>query len=392
MQTTIDMTQNIDFEEIRPYNNNEYREKVALLIQEPDFKKVIATVMPEVDFDMFGKMLLSINTIDEFQKQIIAPFVQKLIIQTTNGLVTTGIEHISHDKNYTFMSNHRDIVLDASFLCYDLLKQGYNTCEIAIGSNLLIYQWIRDLVRINKSFIVKRGVGVRQALDAAMQLSAYIHYAINQKHQSVWIAQREGRAKDSNDRTQEALIKMLTLGKKDSLLDSIRQLNIAPVTISYEYDPCDSLKAYEFLQKSKNPDFKKSQSDDLVNMQTGIMGYKGIVNYSFTPCINDELSHLEGETDKATILQAVCHIIDQHIHLNYRIYPGNYIAYDALYDCTRFADRYTAEQKENFEKYIQGQIAKIGEFSIEDYQFMREKVLLMYSNPLKNQLEAQKNV
>ena len=143
------------------------------------------------------------------------------------------------------------------------------------------------------------------------------------------------------------------------------------------------------MQKSKNPDFKKSQRDDLVNMQTGIMGYKGCIQYSFTPCINDELAHLEGVCDRATILQETCQIIDRHIHLNYRIYPGNYVAYDMLYKCNRFAEQYTAEQKENFEKYIQGQIAKLGEFSIEDYQFMHEKMLLMYSNPLKNKLEAQ---
>ena len=380
------MIQTTNFDEIRPYNDNEYHEKVATLIQEPAFKQVIATVMPEVEFEMFAKMLLSINSIADFQEQIIAKFLYKLIKNTTNGLENSGIDCLAHDKNYTFLSNHRDIVLDASFLCLVLLNNRHNTCEIAIGSNLLIYQWIEDLVRINKSFIVKRGVGVRQALEAAMQLSAYIHYAINQKHQSVWIAQREGRAKDSNDRTQDALIKMLSLGKKGNLIDSIRELNIAPVAISYEYDPCDSLKAYEFLQKSKNPDFKKSQRDDLVNMQTGIMGYKGTVHYGFTPCINDELAQLEGESDKAT---SVCQIIDRHIHLNYRIYPCNYIAYDMLYKENRFANEYTPEQKEDFEKYIQGQIAKLGEFAIEDYQFMREKMLLMYSNPLKNKLEAQ---
>ena len=383
------MIENIDFEDIRSYRDDEYREKIAALILEPTFKKVIASVMPEVDYELFCQKMLSLNTIADFQKHIIAPFLHKLISQTANGLESNGIEHIAHDKNYVFMSNHRDIVLDASFLCTVLLGHHYDTCEIAIGSNLLIYQWIKDLVRINKSFIVKRGVGVRQALEAAKQLSAYIHYAIDQKHQSVWIAQREGRAKDSNDRTQEALVKMLTLGKEGNLLDNIRSLNIAPLAISYEYDPCDSLKAYEFLQKSKNPDFKKSPQDDLVNMQTGIMGYKGTVHYSFTPCINDELAHLEDETNRSHVLQSVCQIIDRHIHLNYRIYPGNYVAYDILYKSNRFAQEYTAQQKENFENYLQGQIAKLGQFPIEDYQYMYEKMLLMYSNPLKNKLEAE---
>ena len=330
------MTQNMDFEDIRSYSDSEYHEKVEALLLEPDFKKVIATVMPEVDFEHFCQKILSINTISDFQKQIIIPFLQKLLKETTDGLESNGIENIAHDKNYLFMSNHRDIVLDASFLCYDLAIQGYDTCEIAIGSNLLIYQWIKDFVRINKSFIVKRGVGVRQALEAAIQLSAYIHYTINEKKQSVWIAQREGRAKDSNDRTQEALIKMLTLGKKGNLLDVIRELNIVPLTISYEYDPCDSLKAYEFLQKSKDPNFKKSPKDDLINMQTGIMGYKGTIHYSFSPCINDELAQLENETDRAIILQSVCSTRDRHIHLNYRIYTGNYVAYDLLYKTNHY--------------------------------------------------------
>lgn len=382
------MTQKIDFEDIRSFRDEEYREKASALLQEPQFKKVIDTVMPEIDYKLFGMKMLSLNSIYEFQKEIIAPFVYKLMSQTSDGLQNQGIECLSPDKNYLFMSNHRDIVLDASLLCIVLFEHNLDTCEIAIGSNLLIYQWIADLVRLNKSFIVKRGVGVRQALEAAQQLSGYIHYAINDKKQSVWIAQREGRAKDSNDRTQEALIKMLTLGRSGNVLDNIRQLNIAPLAISYEYDPCDSLKAFEFLQKSKNPDFKKSPQDDLVNMQTGIMGYKGIVNYAFTPCINDELSHIDPNSDRSEILQAVCKIIDRHIHSHYRIYPGNYVAYDKLYDTQRFAGEYTAEQKAKFEQYLHGQITKLGNFSTDDYNYMYDKMLLMYSNPLKNKLEA----
>lgn len=383
------MTPNIDFEDIRSYRDDEYREKIAALLLEPDFKKVIAVVMPEVDYEQFCQQILSINTVADFQKHIISPFLHKLIAQTSKGLECNGIENIARDTNYLFMSNHRDIVLDASFLCLVLQSHQFDTCEIAIGSNLLIYNWIEELVRINKSFIVKRGVGVRQALEAAKQLSAYIHYAIHEKHQSVWIAQREGRAKDSNDRTQEALVKMLSLGTESNLLDAIRALNIAPLAISYEYDPCDSLKAYEFLQKSKNPDFKKSPKDDLINMQTGIMGYKGTITYNFTPCINNELSHLENESDRGAILQSVCRIIDRHIHLNYRIYPSNYIAYDMLYKADRWSDQYTTEQKEKFEKYLHGQIAKLGEFTSDDFQFMYEKMLLMYSNPLKNKMTAE---
>lgn len=383
------MKRTADFEDIRSFYDEEYRVKAVKLVQEPQFKAVIAAVMPGVDYEMFCKKMLSLNSLREFQIDIIVPFMNKLIADTTRGIESEGIENITHEKNYLFMSNHRDIVLDASFLCIALNANGYDTCEIAIGSNLLIYDWISDLVRLNKSFIVKRGVGVRQALEAAQQLSSYIHHAIHEKKQSVWIAQREGRSKDSNDRTQDALIKMLTLGRKGDLLNNIRSLNIAPVSISYEYDPCDVLKAYELLQKSKNPDFKKSPKDDLTSMQTGIMGYKGRVHYHFTPCINDELNHIDGNMEKSLLLQTVSQIIDRHIHLNYHIYPGNYAAYDMLYDTTRYAQHYTTEDKAVFEKYLQDQIAKLGTLTDEDYSIIYRTMLLMYSNPLKNKSATQ---
>ncbi len=383
------MKEIVDFEDIRSFRDDEYRQKAAELLKEPYFKAVIAAVMPDMDFTLFGQKMMSLNSINEFQAEIIVPFLNKLVAQTTTSLDEQGIDVIDKERNYLYISNHRDIVLDASFLGIILHRNGYDTCEIAIGDNLLAYQWISDLVRINKSFIVKRGVGIKQALEAAKQLSAYIRYTIHEKKQSVWIAQREGRAKDSNDRTQDALIKMLTLSSTDTLLNTIRQLNIAPIAISYEYDPCDSLKAYELLQKSKNPEFKKSEKDDLISMQTGIMGYKGIVNYHFTPCINDELDLINPDLDKAGILQSISQIIDRHIHRSYRIYAVNYIAYDMLYNTDRFANEYDSAKKEKFVQYLQGQIEKLGKLSPDDFKFVFDKMLLMYSNPLKNKLAAE---
>lgn len=385
------MTPHYDFEDIRCYRDDEYREKIAGLLKEPDFEKVISAVMPDVNYEQFGQQLLSINSVSEFQHHIIIPFLSKLDKQTTAAVEHEGLEFIEKGKDYIFMSNHRDIVIDATFLCYTLHNNGYDSCEIAIGNNLLIYQWISDLVRINKSFIVKRNTGVREALDAARQLSAYIDYTINEKHQSVWIAQREGRAKDSNDRTQEALIKMLALAGDGSPIDNLRRINIAPLSISYEYDPCDSLKALELLQKSKNPEWKKTPQDDLVSMKTGIMGYKGIINYAFTPCINDELDNIDPSLDKSSILQQVAQIIDQHIHRNYRIYKVNYIAYDILNKSNRYEQEYTANEVAQFEEYLQKQILRVGTFDEADTQFMHEKMLIMYANPLINKIAATHN-
>lgn len=385
------MTPHYDFEDIRCYRDDEYREKIAGLLKEPDFEKVISAVMPDVNYEQFGQQLLSINSVSEFQHHIIIPFLSKLDKQTTAAVEHEGLEFIEKGKDYIFMSNHRDIVIDATFLCYTLHNNGYDSCEIAIGNNLLIYQWISDLVRINKSFIVKRNTGVREALDAARQLSAYIDYTINEKHQSVWIAQREGRAKDSNDRTQEALIKMLALAGDGSPIDNLRRINIAPLSISYEYDPCDSFKALELLQKCKNPEWKKTPQDDLVSMKTGIMGYKGIINYAFTPCINDELDNIDPSLDKSSILQQVAQIIDQHIHSNYRIYKVNYIAYDILNKSNRYEQEYTANEVAQFEEYLQKQILRVGTFDEADTQFMHEKMLIMYANPLINKIAATHN-
>lgn len=291
-----------------------------------------------------------------------------------------------------YITNHRDIVLDSAQLSYTLMQQGRDTCEIAIGNNLLAYDWITKLVRLNKSFIVKRNLGRLQTLAAAIQLSSYIHFAITKKNASIWIAQREGRCKDSNDRTQGSLLKMLTYGNRDvPFIDSLKDLNIMPVAISYEYDPNDRLKAKEFLLKSKDPNFTKSQEDDIISMKTGIMEYKGHVHYAFTPCINEELKKIPDDLDHLLVVRRICMIIDNAIHSNYKIFKTNYIAHDILFDNKDFADKYTPEEGEAFKVYLNKQIDRTDiPLNDLDRNFMYNKMLQMYSNPLTNQLEALK--
>ena len=246
---------------------------------------------------------------------------------------------------------------------------------------------------MNKSFIVKRNLGRIQTLTAAVQLSGYMHFAVEQKRASLWIAQREGRCKDSNDRTQESLIKMLAYGNRDkSFIESLKELNIAPISISYEYDPNDYLKAKEFLCKSKNPNWRKAPEDDLISMKTGIIGHKGEVHYAFTPFINEELDNIPEGLDKFLEVDRVCAIIDRHIHQNYKIFKTNYIAHDILFDDKQFADKYTPEEREAFEQYLSGQIDKTKglKLSEADRYYMYNKMLQMYSNPLSNYLEATK--
>ena len=222
-----------------------------------------------------------------------------------------------------------------------------------------------------------------------MRLSAYIRDTVARRNQSVWIAQREGRAKDSNDRTQVALLKMFNMSGNESLIENFKQLNLCPTAISYEYDPCDYLKAKEFQQKRDDAAYKKSQADDLLNMKTGVMGRKGRVRFYFVGNINEEIDRIASATSvKNEQLTAIAELIDKHIHLNYTIYPNNKVAYDELLGVDRFASEYSADERKAFDQYIQGQLQKI-DLPNKDEEFLRTKMLEMYANPLINHLKAQ---
>lgn len=379
-----------DFSDIAPYGQEEFKEKMAHLVNEEGFEHAVRYVMPDVDYPEFIKLLLSVKDGNEFQSKVMRSFLEMLVKRTTSGITCGGLDNISHDQRYTFMSNHRDIVLDASFLNYCFLTNDFPTSEVAIGNNLLIYDWITVLVKLNKSFIVKRNLKITQALVAARQLSAYIHYCINQKHESLWIAQREGRAKDSNDITQESLIKMIGLEGGGTLLENITSANIIPVAISYEYDPNDYLKATEFLLKRLDPAFKKSPHDDLLSMETGLLQPKGRVHFQIGRGINDILTKLPADTDKAEILKNVCSAIDCEIHSNYKIFPINYIAHDLLHHNQEYRAEYSEEELHGFQNYIEQQLDKVrlASVSVVDRDYMREMMLTMYFNPLKNKIAA----
>ena len=381
-----------EYSDICPFSDSEFHEKMEELVKEPGFKHAVTWVLPDIDFEAFCQGLLAIDNKRDFQVNIMYPFLEMLAKKTTNGISDTGIENIDINKSYTMITNHRDIVLDASFMNLSLLRRNYKTTEVAIGNNLLIYPWIEDLVRLNKSIVVKRDVGMRQALEAAEQLSGYIHFALTQKHESVWIAQRQGRAKDSSDGTQESLIKMLGIAGGKDYIDNIMEVNLLPVAISYEFDPNDYLKAREFLLKKKFPDFKKTQRDDLFSMETGLLQNKGRIHFSFTPCINDQLEELRG-LEKTEQVERICKIIDSNIHCHYRIYPCNYIAYDRRFKTDRFKNEYTEADIESFTAYLNGQLEKVKkevdfEITADDREYMLEMMLVMYSNPLCNKLKA----
>ena len=332
--------QEFDFSDIAPYDDSLFREKMKQLVKEPGFIHAVNYTMPEKDVPVLIEDLLKIDNTYSFQHEVMFPFLEMLAKTTTSGISLGGIKYLNPNQQYTFITNHRDIVLDASFLNLAFLRRGIPTSEVAIGNNLLVFDWIADLVRLNKSFVVKRNTGIREALIAAKQLSAYIHHTILEKHESVWIAQREGRAKDSSDHTQESLVKMLALGGQGSFMENLKEINLMPVSISYEYDPNDYLKAREFLLKHRNPEFKKSQRDDLFSMETGLLQYKGKVHFQLTPRINARVEQIGESKDKNTSAKWICRLIDQAIHRSYEIFDINYVAYDLLYPGERFSAKY----------------------------------------------------
>ena len=379
-----------NFDEIRSFNSEEVPAAIERLCNEKQFMKVVSTLFPLMPKEQLKQKLLNFKTTEELQSEMIIPFLQYLEANMTTGLCLNGLENIDKNKKYLFVSNHRDIILDSSFLGYLLVQNGMETEEIAIGDNLLIYPWIEDLVRINRSFIVQRGLSTRQILESSQRLSAYLRHVLNEKKNSIWIAQREGRAKDSNDLTQESLLKMFLLaGKSSNIIENLKELNICPLSISYEYDPCDFLKAKEFQLKRDNPDYKKTQQDDLTNMETGVMGFKGKVVYSIAGCINDELDFIEQKKlTRNEQISFVAKLIDKHIHKNFVIFPNNKIAYDELYGDNEFSKSYSKSEKDRFDEYLDKQIRKI-DLENKDREFLKHKMLEMYSNPLKNYLATQ---
>lgn len=382
--------QEFDFSDIAPYDDSVFHEKMEQLVKEPGFLHAVNYTMPKDDVPVLINELLKIDNKYDFQTQIMFPFLEMLAKTTTSGITLGGLKYHNPGINYTYITNHRDIVLDASFLNLAFLRKGISTSEVAIGNNLLIFDWINDLVRLNKSFIVKRNTGLREGLEAAKKLSAYIHHTILEKRESIWIAQREGRAKDSSDHTQESLVKMLALGGEGTFMESLKEINLMPVSISYEFDPNDYLKAREFLMRRRDPNFKKSQRDDLFSMETGLLQFKGKVHFQLTPRINTKLDQIGDFKDNNTAAKYVGCLIDQAIHRSYEIFTINYVAYDMLHHTNRFSRNYTEEQKQETIDYFNRQLAKveIDDLKEEERDYMMEMMLYMYANPLKNKLKT----
>lgn len=371
-----------EYDDIRAYEAKDLPGVYDLLLADEQFCGLLGHLYPGVPTEALRSQLHACTTPLQFQKTFLYSYVFTLMEKLSTGLEfdTSSIEGGAWPC--TFISNHRDIILDPALLSALLIQSGFpDTPEIAIGDNLLAFPWIKHLVRLNKAFIVQRSLSMREALMASRKMSRYMHYVIREKKTPIWIAQREGRAKDSNDRTQDAVLKMIAMGGEGSPLESLKEMNIVPVALSYEYDPCDYLKAKEFQLKRDDPSWKKSKADDLENMQTGIFGFKGYIHFQTGQPINS-MADAFAESGKE-LFADVARAIDKEIYAAYRLYPGNYVAADLLRGTTDHEAHYNKEEKARFEDYIAGQLRKI-DLPNPDEAFLRERLLTMYANPVFN--------
>ena len=380
-----------EFDDIRPYEEGEMKQALNDLLADRHFNKMMQGMVPwlpkGIRNGFFKLMFIGVKTPLDFQLRFMKHVVRYVLRKYAHGY---SFDHksISNKGNYLFISNHRDIVLDSAILDLMLHEAHFpTTCEIALGDNLLIYPWIKILVRMNKAFIVRRSLKAKEMLESSVLMSRYMHYSITEKKENIWIAQREGRAKDSSDHTQDSVLKMLALGGEGTIVEKLKALNIVPLTISYEYDPCDYLKAQEFQLKRDNPSWKKSKQDDLDNMRIGIFGFKGHVHYHTSTPVNTWIDELK-DLPKTEVYKEIAQRLDKAIHAGYKLYPGNYIAYDELNGTSTFSQHYGEREKNVFDKYVSQQIAKI-DIPNKDEAFLRERILTMYANPVVNKLQTE---
>ena len=385
------------FDDIRPIRDEEVQTVVRELLADPEAGPMLKQLIKEPAEGT--KSIQDINTVHDLKGFIIASILRELLSKTAFSYTSSGKSGLdgTGETKYTFITNHRDIILDSAILNLVMLDAGMPMPEIAIGDNLLLRPWIRQVVRLAGAFIVKRSVGVREMLAESKKLSAYMRRNIEEGRASQWIAQREGRAKDADDRTQQSVLKMLAMSAEggESPLEALLALNMVPVTFSYEYDPCDYLKALELLQKARGTYKKEEKISDLLSMQTGLTGFKGRIHVA----VGDPLSTLvEGRKEELSALpkndqyRAIAEIIDENLFAHYRFYPCNYIAYDLLHGGRLGEGLYSKRERLKFELYLEDQLDKLRDFKEAkgEREFLYTKLLEMYSNPLKNNRELKK--
>ena len=372
-----------NFDDIRPYYDEEIPAAMQRIVDSNFFGLLCTYVYPGHNPADVRQMMLSFRTIRDFQLEVMRCVNEQVIARSTTEFTYDGVEQLDPDKKYLFVSNHRDIMLDACLLQYILYKNGHETTEITFGANLMSSPLVIDIGKCNKMFRVERGGTMRDFYLSSRHLSDYIRYVLTQKGQSLWIAQRNGRTKDGCDQTDQGIIKMFCMSRPDDKIRALSELNIIPVSVSYEWESCDILKALE-LYESRFSRYVKKPGEDLNSILTGIAQPKGRVHFSFCPQVTEADLLPFDELTTGDYHRAVARLLDSRINAAYRLRPNNYIAHDLRYGQQHYADRYTAGERDAFIRHMQ----KLQEFDIAEPDVLRDIFLGIYSNPVETSRKA----
>ncbi len=369
------------FDAIRPFYDAEVNEALQKVAVHPMMKALMSFTFPDTPDEVWKEQLLRTHSIRDFQCNFIYRSVQQVLDKTSDGLTTSGFEKLEQNTSYLFISNHRDIILDTSLLNTALFEHGLVMTASAIGDNLVQKAFLHVLSRLNRNFLVQRGLAPRELLQSSKLMSEYIAQLLLRENRSVWIAQREGRTKDGNDATHPGVLKMLAMGAEGNTMDYFRKVRIVPVSISYEYDPTDALKMPQLKAEANNEIYIKEKNEDFMTLMSGIMGQKKRIHIHVGKVLDEEISQIASEFDNNNKqIQALAQAIDDSILASYKLWPTNYIAYDLMHKTDKFAHLYDEKEKSLFERRLEIRIDEDNPQEVEHF-------LAMYANPVTNKLK-----
>ena len=370
------------FDAIRPFYETEVNEALQSVIPHPMMKALMNFTFPELEDEVWKEQLKKTHSIRDFQCNFIYQTVQKILENSSDGLTTSGFEHLEKNNSYLFISNHRDILLDTTLLNAALFQNGHLMTASAIGDNLVQKSFIKTLARLNRNFLVLRGLSPREMLQSSKLLSEYMGQLLLHENRSVWIAQREGRTKDGNDETNPGVLKMIGMASDEAdVMQYFKKLKIVPVSISYEYDPTDVLKMPQLLAEANNEVYVKSKNEDLNTILSGVMGQKKRIHLHIGKVIDTEIDRIVAEHDSSNKqIQALAQEIDDAILSNYKLWPTNFIAYDIVHKTSTYSHLYTESEKSLFERRLEMRIGLDNPIALEGF-------LAMYANPVVNKLK-----
>lgn len=367
-----------DFDDIRPYNADE----IPAAIQRMADSEVIPAIADYLGMpaETLRERIRTSTTLDAFQQLLLMEVVKDLLEKTSTGFEVTGMEHISENRPYLFVSNHRDIVLDAMLLLYALKQAGQKPCQVTFGSNLMSHPFVVDFGKVNKMFRTERGGTPKEFYNSMLHMSEYMRHVITEEHESVWIAQRNGRTKDGIDATDPAIIKMFGMSRRDDRVASLAELNIVPVAVSYEWESCDKLKTLELYARQQYGHYEKQPNEDLHSILTGIMQPKGRIHFHICPQVTEDELKTLNESSSAEFYKRIAQLMDSRINTSYHLWPNNYIAHDLRSGSDTFAEHYTKEEKAAFIRYMEW----MNEYPEVDRSALEAVFLGIYANPIDN--------